>query len=192
MRQDFTVQKRAILIVLGLLLAADIGLGIYSYELSTAPHTPQKEFDAENLRLKVLEADIKGAQTIKEDMPKTKQDCEKFEKSLPLESVGSSSMTADLDGIAKQSGVQIVTQAVKEKDLSKQKDLSAGGMTEVEIDLTVNGDYSGVAHFVNGLQRSQKFYIVDALALSTESQGQNTNGPLRVAMHLRTYFREAA
>jgi Tfp pilus assembly protein PilO len=186
MGQDFTVRKRAILIMLGLLLGADIGLGIYSYRLAAAPHTPQKEFDDENLRLQVLDADIRAAQKIKEDMPTTKKDCEKFEKSLPLESVGSSSMTADLDDVARQSGLQIITLA------AKQKDLSARGLTEVEIDLTVNGDYSGVARFVNGLQRSAKFYIVDGLALSTESQGQNVNGPLRVAMHLRTYFREAA
>jgi len=186
MRKDFTVQERAILAVLGVLLAADIGLAIYSYQLAAGPHTPQKEFDEESLRLQVLDADIRAAQKIKEDMPTTKKDCEKFEKSLPLESVGSSSMTADLDDIARQSGLQIVTQAFK------QKGLAARGMAEVEIDLTVNGDYGGVARFVNGLQRSEKFYIVDALALSTESQGQNTNGPLRVAMHLRTYFREAA
>jgi hypothetical protein len=57
--------------------------------------------------------------------------------------------------------------------------------------MTVSGDYASVARFINGLQRSEKFYIVDDLTLS-ESQGRNANGALSVALHLRTYFRQAA
>jgi Tfp pilus assembly protein PilO len=187
MQPDFTVKRRAILIVLGVLIAADLGLAGYSYELAAAPHTPQKEFDAQNLRLKVLKEDIKSAETIKEETPATKKDCDKFEQSLPLGNTGSSSMTADLDEVAKKAGLQIVTMAVKEKDLS------ARNVTEVEMDLTVNGDYGSVARFVNGLQRSEKFYIVDGLTLSAENQKQSGgNGPLRVSLHLRTYFRGAA
>jgi Tfp pilus assembly protein PilO len=186
MPQDFTLRKRAILTALAVLLAADIGLGIYSYELAAAPHTPDQEFRTEEWKLKILKKDVDSAQSIRQDMPHTKADCEKFEHFLPPKSTGSSAMTADLDGLAKQAGLQIVTLA------ENQKELTTRGLTEVGIDLTVNGDYGSVARFVNGLQRSAKFYIVDGLTLSTESQAQGANGPLRVALHLRTYLREAA
>lgn len=96
MHRDFTLEKRVILIVLGLLLAADIGLGVYSWLLASAPHTPQSDFDAQNLQLKVLRGDIKSAELIKDNMPATKKDCDKFEAELLPESTGYSIVTAEL------------------------------------------------------------------------------------------------
>lgn len=186
MSRDFTIQKRAILLIVGLFVAADVGLGIYSWELSSAPHTPQKEFDEESMKLKLLRGDILSAQAIKDKMPATRKDCDKFEHSLPPESTGSSSVISEFDDIAKKSGLQIVTLT------SKQKELANRGMTEVNIDATVNGDYGSVVRFVNGLQRSQSFYIMDGLALGTDSQNQTGTGPIRVGLHVRTFFRVAS
>ena len=186
MHRDFTLQKQVILVVLGLLVAADIGLAIYSWQLSSSPRTSQKDFDEQNLKLKVLKGDIDSAQVIKDKMPATRKDCEKFEQSLPPESTGYSSVIAELDEVAKKSGLQIVTLT------SKQKELANRGMTELSLEATVNGDYSSVVRFLNGLQRSSSFYVVDGLALGTDPQNQSGNGPIRVGLHLRTYFRVAA
>jgi Tfp pilus assembly protein PilO len=186
MHRDFTVQRRAILIALGLLVAADIGLATYSWQLASSPHTPQANFDAENMQLKVLRGDIKSAQDIKDNMPGTRKDCEKFEKSLPPETTGNSAITADLDEIAKKASLQIVSLA------SKQKEIPERGIAEVTFDATVNGDYGSVVRFVNGLQRSQKFYVVDGLELVSDAQKQVGTGPIRVGLHVRTYFREAS
>jgi Tfp pilus assembly protein PilO len=186
MHRDFTLQKRAILIVLGLLVAADIGLAVYSWELASSPHTPQREFDEQTTKLGVLKNDIKSAQYIKDNMPATRKDCEKFELSLPSESTGSSSFTAELDEIAKKAGLQIVTLTARKKELSER------GMAEENIDATVSGDYGSVVRFVNGLQRSQRFYVVDGLALATDEQSHAATGPIRVGLHLRTYFRVGA
>jgi Tfp pilus assembly protein PilO len=186
MHRDFTLQKRAILIVLGLLLAADLGLAIYSWRLSSSPQTPQREFDEQNTKLGVLKGDIKSAQYIKDNMPATRSDCEKFEQSLPAASTGYSSITAELDEEAKKAGLHIETLT------NKQKELSNRGMVEVSFDATVNGDYGSVVRFVNGLQRSQRFYVVDGLALATEAQSQAATGTIRVGLHVRTYFRDAA
>jgi Tfp pilus assembly protein PilO len=183
---DFTVQKRIILTVLGLLVAADIGLAVYSWQLASAPRTPDSEFEKQNVQLMVLKGDIKSAQYIKDNMPATRKDCEKFEHDLPPQSSGYSSLSADLDETAKKAGLQIATLATKPKELPNR------GMIEVTIEATVNGDYSGVAKFVNALQRSQKFYVIDGLALSADMQAQRATGPIRVGLHLRTYFREGA
>ncbi|MGA2099336.1 MAG: GspMb/PilO family protein [Candidatus Acidiferrum sp.] len=187
MHRDFTLQKRAILLVVGLFVAADLGLAIYSWQLASAPRTPEKEFNEQYLKLKLLNGDIKSAEAIKEKMPATRLDCEKFEQhSLPPEGIGTSSVIAELDDIAKKSGLQIVTLSNKSKELSNR------GMTELTIDAAVNGDYGSVVRFLNGLQRSESFYIVDGLALATEAQNQTGLGPIRVGIHLRTYFRLAA
>jgi len=186
MQQDFTFQKRAILTVVGLLLVADIGLAIYSWELSSSPHTSQKVFDEQALKLGVLNNDIHSAQFIKDNMPATRKDCEKFEQSLPAESTGSSSVTGELDQVAKKAGLQIVTQTYRQKDIPNR------GMSEVTIEATVNGDYLSFVRFLNGLQRSERFYVVDSLQLASDAQSQAANGLIRVGLHVRTYFREGA
>jgi type IV pilus assembly protein PilO len=186
MQRDFTFQRRAILVVLGLLLAADLGLAAYSWQLASSPHTPQAEFDAQSLQLKVLRGDIKSAQDIKDNMPATRKDCEKFELSLPPVSTGSSSMSDELDEIAKKSGLQIVTRAYKQKEIPNR------GMVEVTIAATVSGDYGSVVRFVNGLQRSKSFYVVDGLALTSDTRNQAATGAISVGLRVRTYFRDAA
>src|SRR5579863_9314852 len=186
MHRDFTLQKRAILVVLGLLLAADIGLAIYSWQLASAPHTPQKQFDEQAVKLGLLNNDIKSAQYIKDQMPATRLDCEKFEHSLPGASTGTSSITADLDDIAKKAGLQIVTFT------GRQKEIPNRGMIEWTFDATINGNYGSIARFVNGLQRSQRFYVLDSLSLGTDTQSQAATGPIRVGVHIRTYLRESA
>ena len=185
-QERFTSRKRSILIVLGLLIAADIALGVYSWQLASAPYTSPKQFDAMTIRLDALRANIQSAQKIKSEMPQTKSDCDKFEHSLPPESAGSSSMAAELDDIAKKAGLRVEGFSFKSKQLPEH------GVTEESIDATVSGDYPSVARFVNALQRSEKFYIMDGLALSADSQTQKASGPLRVAIHLRTYFRVTA
>lgn len=185
-QERFTSRRRAILAVLGVLIAADIALGAYSWQLASAPYTSPKQFDAMSIRLDALRANIQSAQKIKDAMPQTKSDCDKFEHSLPPVSAGSSSMAAELDDIAKKAGLRVEGFSFKPKALSEH------GVTEESIDATVSGDYAAVARFVNALQRSQKFYIMDGLAVTGDSQTQKANGPLRVAMHLRTYFRMAA
>jgi type IV pilus assembly protein PilO len=186
MKRDFAFQKRAILFVVGLLVAADLGLAIYSWELASSPHTPQGEFEAQSMQLKVLKGYIKSAQDIKDNMPATHKDCEKFEQSLLPENTGYSSVTAEFDEIAKKSGLQIVTGAFHQKDIPNR------GMTEVSIEATVSGDYGSVVRFVNGLQRSKRFYVVDGLQLASDAQNQAATGAIRVGLHVRTYFREAA
>jgi Tfp pilus assembly protein PilO len=186
MHRDFTLQKRAILVVLGLLLAADLGLAIYSWRLASSPQTPQREFDEQNTKLAVLRGDIHSAQKIKDDMPFTKLDCEKFEKDLPVESASSSAIASEFDEIAKKSNLRIDTLTAHQKEIANR------GVAEVSIDTTVTGDYGSVVRFVNGLQRSQRFYVLDGLTLATDAQNQAAQGPIRVALHLRTYFRDAA
>src|SRR5580692_13103797 len=184
MHRDFTLQKRAILVVLGLLLAADLGLAIYSWRLASSPHTPQAEFDEQNIKLGVLQGDLKSAQSIKDSMPLTHSDCEKFEKSLSVESASSSAIASEFDDIAKKSNLKLDTLT------SHPKEIADRGITEFTSAATVTGDYGGVVRFVNGLQRSQRFYVLDGLALAADAQAQASNGPIRVGVHIRTYLRE--
>lgn len=180
MRQDFTVRKNAILGGVILLVLADAGLAAYSWQLASAPQAPQQ-----SLQLKLLQKDIEITQKIREEMPKTRTDCENFEKALFPASSGYSTVSSELSGLAKKSGIQL-------EDLSfKTTDIPDRGMKEVAADLTVTGGYKSVIQFLNGVQRSTH-YEVDSLTLGAENTTQASSNDIKVAVHLKTYFRVAA
>ena len=185
MKRDVKLQKRLVIGALVLLVLADVALAAYSWRLSSAPHTPQRELVLQNQQLEVLRADIKRGESIRQLTPAIQRDCDRFEQSLLPVSNGYSSVSAELDGIAKKAGAQIEGRGFKQKEIPKR------GLEEVNIDLTVNGDYNAVVRFLNGLQRSKNLYEVDGLALASDTQNQGANGPIKVSVHMKTYFRVA-
>jgi len=182
MRRDFTFRKRIILAGVILLVLADVALAAYGWRLSSAPHAPQEQIKQHDL----LKADIKRAQAIRDNIPAIQKDCDHFEQSLLPASSGYSAVRAELGGIAGKSGIQLDALSFKETKIANR------GMTELSIDVTVNGDYKNVIGFLNGLQRSDNLYEVDSLTLASENANQGSANVIRVALHLRTYFRTAA
>jgi hypothetical protein len=185
MPRDFTLQKRLILAGLSLLVAVDLGLGAYSWRLASSPHTPKQQLDQERKQLDLLRADIRRAESIREKIPDTIKDCDKFERSFKPAGVGYSSIATELSSVAGKASLRI-------DDLSfKQKNIPTRGLEVVDLDATVSGDYTSVVRFLNGLQRSENFYEVDALSLNSDSQNHTGNGPVHVVLHMKTYFRSA-
>jgi hypothetical protein len=66
----------------------------------------------------------------------------------------------------------------------RQKDVKDRGVTEISISTSVDADYPAVIQFINGLERSKNFYLVDDLRL-----GSATAGAIRLEIQLHTYFR---
>jgi len=183
MPRDFKLQKRLILVGLGLLVAADIGLAAYSWRLTSSPHTPKQQLAEERKQLDLLRADIRRAESIREKMPATQLDCDKFEHSLRPASVGYSSISTELGAVASKASLRI-------DDLSfKQKNIPNRALDVVDVDATVAGEYTSVVRFLNGLQRSQNLYEVDGLSLTSDSQNHAPTGQVRVVVHMKTYFR---
>jgi Tfp pilus assembly protein PilO len=183
MKRDVKLQKRMIIGALGLLVLADVALAAYSWQLTAAPRTPQQELAAQNKELELLRADTKRGEAIRQLTPAIQRDCDRFEQSLLPVGVGYSSVSAELDEIAKKAGAQIETREFKQKDIPNRD------LQEVSIEITVDGEYTSIVRFLNGLQRSQNIYAVDGLALANETQNQGATGALRVAVHMKTYFR---
>jgi hypothetical protein len=177
---DFTTRKRAILAGLAFLILADLGLGIYRWRLSASPGTTPQSLAEENTRLKLLRADIERSETIERNIPKSIQDCDKFEKLLPPVTSASSLVSEELGEIAKKSGLQI--QGITFHD----KEMAGRNITEREMEASVSGEYQSVVRFLNGLERSQNMYVVDSLELGSETQSPNT---IRVTLHMKTFFR---
>jgi hypothetical protein len=182
MSRDFKFEKRAILGGLALVILADVGLGYYSWRISTSPSAPPQRLAEETLKLKALRADIDYAEKIAANFPKTVKDCDKFERELPAASSASSTISAELGDVSKTAGVQI--QGITFKD----REITGRNITEREMDANISGDYAKVVKFLNGLQRSPNYYVVDSLELGSEPTAPNL---IRVSVRMRTFFRAA-
>ncbi|HVH72553.1 MAG TPA: type 4a pilus biogenesis protein PilO [Candidatus Dormibacteraeota bacterium] len=186
MPRDFTTRKRAILGGVICLVATDLALAYYSFQLASVPLPTAEQIARLERQLKEREAPIARAQKIREDMPNTQRECEKFEAMLLPASSGYSSVSSELGEIAKKSDV--IRQGIN----FKPTPIPERGLTEVAMELTIEGNYRNVILFLNGLQRSDRIYEVESLTLATQKETRGPANVIKVDLHLKTYFRTAA
>lgn len=86
-----------------------------------------------------------------------------------------SDVMAALGDIAKETGVKI------EQTKLKWGEPEPVGLRRVEIEASIQGDYQPLAKFLNGLERSKVFFIVNSIALAQQ------NGPIQLQVKLETY-----
>ena len=186
MARDFTTRRRAILGGVICLVAADLALAAYSYQFTSQPLTTGPAFARQEDHVKKLKASVERAEQIREDMPNTQRDCEKFEHMLLPASTGYSSVLSELHDIAKKSGL-------KPPDIAlKPTPVPARGLIEVAMESTIEGDYKNVILFLNSLQRSANIYEVESLALAPQKDNKGPANVIKVGLHLKTYFRAGA
>jgi hypothetical protein len=65
-----------------------------------------------------------------------------------------------------------------------QKEADVEGLDRVEIAAEVSGDYLQLVRFINALERSKLFFIVDDLGL-----GEQQGGAVKLQIKLETYLR---
>lgn len=182
---DFQFRKRLILGVLVALLLADCALGYFNLRMSTPRENREQALAAQSRKLALVRADVKRATDIRAKIPLVLKEFDQFESTLLPASKGYSVVTQELDEYAKDT--HLILDAVK----YHEKDVTGRNLTELTVESRVTGDYSGIVHFLNHLQRSKNVYIVDSLDVETDPSGQSSPGVLRVNLHLKTYFRKA-
>jgi Tfp pilus assembly protein PilO len=186
MDRTFAVKRQLILVGLGVLLVADLALAGYSWQASTALRTPMAQLKDDSHKLDLLNSDIERAERIRHDLPATVADCDRFEASSLLpSSTGDSAVTAELDELARKSGLQIQSLTLHHKSVPGRN------LTQVDLDTAVDGDYTNIVRFMNNLQRSHNFYIVESLNLQAQGQGTGP-GTMRIGLQMKTYFRTMA
>ncbi len=183
MSRDFTFRKRAIIAGVALLIVTDVTLAAYSWHLSNAPNTSPQQVELEKRKLKIFRADVEAAEKSADDFPKTVKDCDKFETNLPQAASASSTISAELGDVSKKAGVQLTDIRFNDRQIEGRN------ITQREMDANITGEYTSVVKFLNGLQKSSNYYVVDSLDLATESSAPNL---IRVKVHMRTFFKAAA
>ena len=124
-------------------------------------------------------ADVKRVTAIRGGLSDVQRNADKFYRDEFLTAgTGYSTIIGDLNKISKASGLRTTNVTFKERPLETR------GVTEVTVSATVEGDYVSVVRFINGLERSANFYLLDSLGLAS-----STGGSIKLNLQLRTYFR---
>jgi hypothetical protein len=101
------------------------------------------------------------------DPAQTREDLNKlYARNIPDRFSG---ISEELERLFKESGVS--QQAISYTPEADQKN-NLPGVQQIKVDTTVTGDYSKVAHFINGMERSQLLFIIDKIVLSSQEGGK--------------------
>jgi hypothetical protein len=176
----FRVWKRWVQGAVALLLLLNLGLVLSIWRAAeSAPQAQRDERDRLAAQARLMAADVGRAQAIRQRLPQKGRECDQFyaEELVPASS-GYSTLVSDLGEIAGHAGLKTNIVGFKQKELAER------GVTEVKITAAVEGDYPSLIRFINGLERSKNFYLLDQLTLASSS-----TGGIKLNMELRTYFR---
>lgn len=93
---------------------------------------------------------------------------------------GYSMISGDLNRIAGECGVRILSEKYEQKEVALQ------GLQRVEIEADVAGDYLQLVKFINSMERNKLFFVIDDLGLAGEQ-----SGTVKLQMKMETYLRTA-
>jgi type IV pilus assembly protein PilO len=169
--------RNKLYIVLAVLLALDVAaVAMLMTPIAGRESLRQQELRQAWLNLKAREsAPWRGLDT---KIPQAKHDINAFYRDRFPSSY--SAISTSLDSIAAQSGVKVASERYA------QKDADIPNLQRVEIDADVSGDYMPLAKFINSLERSQLFFMIDGLDLGGEQ-----SGAVRLHIKLETYLRNS-
>ena len=172
--------KTIIRVILGLVVSVDVALAAVSWQIADASHTPQSELNALKRQHALMTADITRAETIRTTLPAVEQQCDTFfRQNFRPAASGYSSVVADFGSLSRGAGLQAGNLSFHQHEADKR------GVRQVDISAVVDGDYSSVVRFINDLQHTDTFYVLDGLSLASSGSG----GQLKLNLQLRTYFR---
>jgi Tfp pilus assembly protein PilO len=165
--------------VLAVILLADVVLIGVRWRLNSSSHVQPGELTRLGMLEKQYRADNTRLERFKIELPADeKQWDEFFTTHFHAAGAGYSAISEDLGSLSRSAGLRSDTVSFH------QHPADARGLMQVDITTAVEGDYEGLIQFLNKLEHSDNFYVLDNLTLATSSVGK-----LRLNVQLRTYFR---
>jgi Tfp pilus assembly protein PilO len=168
-----------VLWALGLLLLADLVLIGVNWNLSRSPHVQPGDITRLAMLEKSYRADNARLERFRTELPADEKQWDDFFNShFHPAGEGYSAISEDLGKLSRSSGLESDTITFH------QHDPDVRGLMELEISTAVEGDYDSLIQFLNKLEHSDNFYVLDGLALASSNSGK-----IRLNLQLRTYFR---
>jgi hypothetical protein len=164
---------------LGIILALDVFLAAVNFRLGQSPRIAPDEIKRLDMLEKSYRADNARLDKFRVELPADeKQWDEFFMTHFRPAGAGYSAVSEDLGQLSHSAGLRTDTITFH------QHNPDARGLIEVEIATAVEGDYASLVNFLDKLEHSDHFYVLDGLALASSSAGK-----VRLNIQLRTYFR---
>jgi Tfp pilus assembly protein PilO len=176
-----TIQHRKAIVRWSLLviLVLDVALAGVNYKLDQAPRVAPGELRQLDMQEKSYRADNARLDKFRAELPADeKQWDEFFTTHFRPAGAGYSAVSEDLGQLSHSAGLRTDTITFH------QHSPDARGLMQIDIATAVEGDYESLVSFLNKLEHSDHFYVLDSLALASSSAGK-----LRLNLQLRTYFR---
>jgi len=170
--------------IIAWVLGAVAGIATLMIFLPLRPSAGEKEMElnAANVQAKRLEAEVAPLRGLPEKLVKTRTDIATFYKDRFPERF--SAIPEALGELATEHDVRLsdVKYETAETNLP--------GIREVTMEASLSGDYADVVSFINGLERSKVFLLIDAITL--DEAGAAAGGGVRLQITLLSVLRSGA
>lgn len=165
--------------ILAVVLLVDFVLILAQWKLNSSPRIQPTDLNRLEMTVKQYRADNTRLERFKTELPADeKQWDEFFTTHFHPAGAGYSAISEDLGDLSRSSGLQ------SDQISFHQHAPDARGLMQVDIATAVEGNYDSLIQFLNKLEHSDNFYVLDSMALASSSAGK-----LRLNVQLRTYFR---
>jgi hypothetical protein len=166
---------------LAVILLVDAVLIGVQWRLNSSPHVQPGDLNRLAMLEKQYRADNTRLERFRIELPADeKQWDEFFTTHFHPAGAAYSAISEDLGGLSRSAGLRSDTISFH------QHTADARGLIQVDITTAIEGDYGSLVQFLDKLEHSENFYVLDNLALASDNQGK-----LRLNVQLRTYFRTA-
>jgi hypothetical protein len=173
---DLRHTRRKIKIAIGAMAGVSlVTLGVLFSPLVGSTATRQQELAQLTAQMQAKTRQIEPLRGLDKKIPLATQQISQFYKDRFTSH--DSDVAEVLENLAKETGVKL--DSVK----FKTEDPEAVGLRPMEIETSIKGDYQPIVKFINGLERSKVFFIVNSVGIAQQ------NGPLQLQMKLETYQR---
>jgi hypothetical protein len=179
MKEIIRRRKAIVRWVLMVILALDIILIAVNWRLNQTAQVPAGEIRQLEMEVKSYRADNARLEKFRSELPADEKQWDSFFTThFRPAGAGYSAVSADLGVLSRTAGLRMDSISFREHIPD------ARGLMEVDITTAVEGDYESLINFLDKLEHSDHFYVLDGLGLASSSAGK-----LRLNIQLRTYFR---
>jgi Tfp pilus assembly protein PilO len=171
--------------IMGALLAANLVAAVIAFKpFGGSADDLQREEAALNQQLSGLRDHVAKSKQLVAKLQNARKDTDQFmAKYVTDELRGASTLLDELNRIATESGVRPLPQSYNEQEIK-----GSDGMKMVSVTEGCEGNYASLAKFINLLDKSPRFLIIEGL----QTQAPQQNGaPLTVQLKIDTFVNGA-
>jgi Tfp pilus assembly protein PilO len=182
---DLRQSRQKLRIAIGALLVLDaVAVAFLISPLIGSQHSRDEQMNQLWKELQQKTRQVEPLRGLDKKIPVAKQQIDDFYQNRFASET--STVSADLGKLAADSGVKLagVTYSQKSTDDKENANIEAVDLSRIIIDAELSGDYLQVMHFINSLERSRLFFLVDSVQI-----GSDQGGVIKLRMHLETYLK---